>query len=168
MTFFSRKNTKFIFTVVLLLIIIFISSRGADNPVKGLVLTLASPFLKTFRIFSGGGAGFFDFLGSIGNLKSENEKLVKKNQELLAENVRLEDISEENKQLRKELDLLPRKKFDLEASFVIAQDPREAGAVSFLTKEAGRVFWKECRSLSPMEFWWEKFRKFFPQWPKRF
>lgn len=131
---FSKKTWKFFFTIILLLAVIFISSRGADNPVKGFVLTLASPFLKTFRIFSGGTAGFLDFLGSIGNLKTENENLVRENMELLAENVRLKDIDAQNQELRRELDLLPRRKFELEASFVIAQDPREPGSSILIDK----------------------------------
>jgi rod shape-determining protein MreC len=124
---FLKKTWKFIFTVALLVAVIFISSRGADNPVKGFMLVITSPFFKTFRIFSGGVAGFFDFLGSIGDLKRENEELTKQNQELLAENVRLEDAEKENEILRREVNLAPRGKYDLEASFIIAQDPESQG-----------------------------------------
>ncbi|MDI6778302.1 MAG: rod shape-determining protein MreC [Patescibacteria group bacterium] len=127
MTFLSRKNKKFLFVVILLIVVVFVSSRGADNPVKGVLLTIASPFLKTFRIFSGGVAGLFDFLGSIGNLKNENEKLTKENQKLLSENTRLKEIEKENEILREETKLAPKEKFDLEASFIIAQDPEGQG-----------------------------------------
>lgn len=134
MKFFSRKNTKFIFTVVLLLAVVFLSSRGGDNPVKGATLWLASPFMKTFRIFSGGIQGFFHFLGSIGDLKDENEKLVKENQALSAEIARLKDTAEENKVLRSEMGLVPKSKYDLEASFVIGQDALGSGSSIFIDK----------------------------------
>jgi rod shape-determining protein MreC len=127
MHFFSRKNIKFLSIVFILLILIFVSLRGADNSFKGFVLGASSPFLKTFRIFSGGTADFFIFLGTIGDLKNENEKLIQENQGLLAENARIKDIEKENGVLRKEFRLAPKNKFDLEASFVIAQDPQGLG-----------------------------------------
>lgn len=138
MTFFSRKNLKFFSIVIALSLVIIISLRGADNPVKGLVLRISSPFLKTFRIFSSGTAGFIDFLGSIGDLKKENENLLKKNQELLAENTRLSDMEHENQVLREELNLAPRKEFDLEAAFVIAQDPQGLGNFVLIDKGADK------------------------------
>lgn len=134
MAFVSKKNGKFIGIIVVLLIIIFIVSRGADNPVKGFVLRITGPFLKTFRIFSGGTEGIFHFLGSIGNLKTENENLLEKNQELAAKNAQLLDAENENKILREQLDLAPRKKYNLAAGFVIAQDPQGLGNFLFIDK----------------------------------
>ncbi len=133
-SFISKKNTKIILTIVMLVVIIFVSARGGSNPVKGAVLGVSSPFLKTFRVFSGGAAGFFGFLGSIGDLKEENENLIKENQEIMAENIRLKDVKKENEKLRSELDLLPREKYDLEASFIIAQDQRNPGSRMIIDK----------------------------------
>ncbi len=134
MKFFSRKNIKFLLIVFVLLILIFAGLRGADSPFKGFVLSASSPFLKTFRIFSGATADFFNFLRSIGELKDENEKLIQKNQELLAENTRLKDTEKENEVLRKEFGLAPKNKFDFEASFVIAQDPQGLGNYIIIDK----------------------------------
>jgi rod shape-determining protein MreC len=134
MTFFSRKNIKYLSIVGILIVVVFVSFRGADNPVKGAILSVSSPFLKTFRIFSGGVSGIFEFLGSIGDLKSENEKLVGENQSLLAQNNRFKDAEKENQALRKELDLAPRADFDLEASFVTAQDPQGLGNYFLIDK----------------------------------
>lgn len=134
MPFFSRKNLKYFSIVGVLIIVIFASLRSANNPVKGAILTVSSPFLKTFRIFSGGVSGFFEFMGSIGDLKSENEKLVGENQSLLAQNNQLKDAERENQTLRQQLDLAPRNKFDLEASFIIAQDPQGLGNYFLIDK----------------------------------
>ena len=61
-------------------------------------------------------------------IKIDNaEKLIAENQGLIAENNRIKDAEKENQSLRKELNLAPRSKFDLEASFVIAQDPQGLG-----------------------------------------
>jgi rod shape-determining protein MreC len=130
----SQKNIKYLVIVFVLLIVIFASLRAESNPVKGAILTVSSPFLKTFRIFSGGVSGFFEFMGSIGDLKSENEKLLGENQSLLAQNNRLKDAEKENQFLRKELDLAPRSDFTLEASFVIAQDPQGLGNYFLIDK----------------------------------
>ena len=134
MAFFSRKNVKYLLVVFILLVVVFVSLRGAGSPVKGFILGISSPFLKTFRIFSGGIAGFFDFLGSIDELKNENEILIRENQELFSRNIQLEDMKKENDILRKELSLAPKAGFELEASFVIAQDPQGLGNYIFVDK----------------------------------
>lgn len=134
MGFLSKKNWKFIGAVAILLTIIFIGARGADNPAKGFFLRVSSPFLKTFRIFSGGTDGFFRFLGSIGDLKKENEKLILENKELLAKNALFKDTEKENETLRKELEIAPRNSYDLEAAFIIAQDPQGLGSYIIIDK----------------------------------
>jgi rod shape-determining protein MreC len=134
MGFISRKNLRFIFVVIILIVVLFISSRGADNPVKGVLLGASSPFLKTFRIFAGGFQGLFHFLGSIGDLKNENQDLMEKNKGLLAEGARLKDVEKENEALRKELGLIPKNRYELEASFIIAQDPQGLGNFFIIDK----------------------------------
>ncbi len=136
-SFFSR-NWKFVLTIVLLGVIIFISFPRGDKWTRGIAFWAVNPFMKTFRIFSGGVYGFFQFLGSIGDLKKENEKLIEENRRLEAEIARLKDTAEENKFLRKELDLLPRNKYELETSFVVGQEAFGAGSSILIDKGANR------------------------------
>jgi rod shape-determining protein MreC len=131
-----RKNLKYILIVAVLVVVIFASLHGADNPAKSILLGVSSPFLKTFRIFSGGVSGFFDFIGSIGDLKNENERLIGENQKLTADNNRLQDAGKENDILRRQLELAPRKDFDLEAVYIIGQDPQGLGNYFIVDKGA--------------------------------
>jgi rod shape-determining protein MreC len=63
-----------------------------------------------------------NFLSSIGQLKNENERLIKENREFLAEKSGLEEMGRENEILRRELKLLPKEKFNLEGGSVTSQD----------------------------------------------
>jgi rod shape-determining protein MreC len=138
MAFFLRKNIKFVFTIILLIIVIFISFRGADNPVRGTVFFLTSPILKIFHGFSEGFHGLFEFLGSIGNLKDDNENLIKKNLDLNAQIARLSDVGKENEELRKEIGLLPRNKYTLEAAEITAEDSLGASGVVLINAGENR------------------------------
>ncbi|MFA5871672.1 MAG: rod shape-determining protein MreC [Parcubacteria group bacterium] len=100
-----------------------------------MAISASSPFLRVLRNFSLGTRGFFGFLGSIGDLKQENEKLMQENNELLSKNAELANVGNENQLLRQQLDLAPRKDYDLEASFVIGQDPQ--GINNFILIDKG-------------------------------
>ncbi|MDD3487287.1 MAG: rod shape-determining protein MreC [Candidatus Moranbacteria bacterium] len=131
---FFQKNLKYSVIIIVIVAVIFISLRLPDNPVKSLVLSVSSPFLKTTHLFSGGVKGLTDFLGSIGDLKSENERLMEENQAFLAENNRLKDVEKENQDLRRQLDLAPCDDFNLEASYIIGQDPQGLGNYFLIDK----------------------------------
>ncbi len=135
---FTKKTWRLLFWVIVILCLIFLGARGMSNKFKGATLSVVQPFSKTFRIFSGGVSGFFRFLGSIGDLKEENERLIKENNRLLADNALLSDIESENRELRSELELAPRKKYNLEASFVTAQDPQGLGNYLIIDKGANK------------------------------
>ena len=75
-----------------------------------------------------------EFLGSISSLHAENEKLVKENNVLLFEIADLRQEKKENEVLREQLELIPKKKFNLESAYVIGQDPQKLGGWLLIDK----------------------------------
>lgn len=96
-------------------------------PVRLVFSTIALPFERVFSVIGFRAGGAQDFLGSIGELKQENERLTHENIRLMAENAKTSDIQKENEVLRSQLDLAPRKDFKLEAADVIGQDAHGSG-----------------------------------------
>ena len=125
--FTSTKLFKVIWIGGLFILLLAINPVGIANPVRGFVMELLFPFQKVAYSFSIGTEGVKDFIGSIGQLKKENEVLFKNNQDLLAENANLKDLQNENAMLRSQLDLLPRNKFDLASATIVSQDPNGLG-----------------------------------------
>lgn len=120
--FFHTKLFKVVTTLVISGFLVFINPYNFFNPVRSAFFFVFSPFQKvayglTFEI-----SEIKNFLSSIGQLKKENEKLIKENREFLAEKSKLEEVGRENEILRQELKLLPREKFNLEGASVISQD----------------------------------------------
>jgi rod shape-determining protein MreC len=125
--FFSTKLFKVLFVTLLLSVLIFANPYNAFIPFRSVLANVLMPFQKVFYSLSYGFGNTSDFLGSIGQLKNENEKLIKEKQELLANNAKLADVENENTILRQQLDILPRDKFDLLASNIVSQDPNGMG-----------------------------------------
>jgi len=132
--YFTSNIIKFLAVAVICFLLIFLSPRNLFDPVRGLFLEIAYPFQKTFYLLSRSVAGTGEFLGSIGDLKKENESLLKENNELSAEIAQLNDEKNENISLREQLKLAPKQKFNLEAAFVIGQDPQRLGSWVMIDK----------------------------------
>ena len=125
--FAKTKFFKVAILAALLVLLIFLNPYNFFSPFRGAANAIFLPFQKVFYSISVGAEGVGEFLGSIGQLKSENEKLLKENQELLAKNAMLDDMQSENTILRDQLNLLPRDKYDLVAATVVSQDPHGMG-----------------------------------------
>ncbi|EKE19618.1 MAG: hypothetical protein ACD_8C00133G0017 [uncultured bacterium] len=125
--FFSTKLFKVALTASLLAMLIFANPYNFFSPFRFVITSVILPFQKVFHTFSFGYANTVDFFGSIGQLKSENEKLIKEKQELIARNANLMDSENENRILREQVGLLPRGKYELIASNVVSQDPHGMG-----------------------------------------
>ena len=132
--FLTPKLIKLIATVLVCLLLVFLNPRNLMNPVRTFFWTLAYPFQKTFYILSAKAEDSFSLLASISNLKGENEKLLKENNDLVSELAQIKEEKKENETLRSQLGLIPREKYDLESSFVIGQDPQKLGSWLMIDK----------------------------------
>jgi rod shape-determining protein MreC len=123
--------TTKIFRVVLVLavcgLLIFFNPAKFFDPVRMIFLDIVSPFQKISYLASLKIENSREFIFSIGQLKKENEDLLRENQKLLAENSKLADTQRQNDILKEQLDLLPRNKYKLESAYVVGQDPNGSG-----------------------------------------
>lgn len=125
--FFSTKLFKVFFIALFLLLLIFANPYNFFSPFRGVVTAITLPFQKVAYSVSIGYVNVKDFLGSVGQLKDENKKLIAEKQELLAKNAKLSDVENENTILRQQLEILPREKYNLMAANIVSQDPHGMG-----------------------------------------
>lgn len=132
--FFTKKAYKFLAVVVISLGLIFLNPKGFFSPLRIFILKITYPFQKTFYLTSQSFSNSVRFIGSISEIKKENEDLLKENFSLRGKLAALEDQKRENELLRSQLSLIPKTNFDLEASFVIGQDPQGLGSWVIIDK----------------------------------
>lgn len=125
---FNSKFVKLIVSVAICLLLVFWNPGKILNPVRGFFLKIAYPFQKTTYILSKKTGDFFGLLSSISEFKIENEKLIRENNNLTAKLASLEDQKKENDNLRSQLGLAPRDKFNLLSALVIGQDLHSRGS----------------------------------------
>lgn len=97
------------------------------GPLRSGLKVFLVPFQKVFYSFSVDFQKTKEFLSSIGQLKRENEDLIREKEFLLAQNATLKEAANENKLLREQLNLLPLSQYELVGSFVVSQDPNGTG-----------------------------------------
>jgi len=110
---------RFIVLVGVLIIAIFVLSRGWFSPVQSGGMRLVSPFvLRTVEMFNGTKEALMSFL-RVGSLSRQVRLLENENRLYQAKIARLEGKEEENERLREQLKLLPMDKFKLLSADVI-------------------------------------------------
>ena len=107
--------------------LIFFNPVGILNPVRNIFLDILAPLKKITYTISTSIDGVREFIGSVGQLKAENRILRSENEALLAKQTMLADMKNENDDLRNQLSLLPKNKFNLRSASVISQDPNGMG-----------------------------------------
>lgn len=80
---------------------------------------------------------WFSVLASIGELKTENDRLIRENRDLLAENSSLSDVKNENASLRRDFGLAPRDRYDLLSAEVIGSDSLDQGKSLLINQGSG-------------------------------
>lgn len=132
--FFNKTFLRIVGVLLICVVIIFLNPKKLFQPVQRAALYVGYPFQKTFYFISEKVNGSLEFIGSISELKKENEHLIKENNTLIGEVTSLLDQEKENVLLREQLGLVPRDKFKLEASFVIGQNPQKLGSWILIDK----------------------------------
>jgi len=132
--YLTKNGVRVLLVLGICSALVFFNPRGLFNPVRNIFLEIAYPFQKTFYLAGRAIGSSADFLGSIGNLNSENKKLLKENNALAAEVAFLRDEKNENAVLREQLNLIPRDKFDLTGAFIISQDPQRLNSWIMIDK----------------------------------
>ena len=132
--YFLFKSAKLTLIMAILLALILWNPGNFLSPIRIFFLEIAYPFQKAFYLTGGKIRGTTDFLSSIGKLKEENKNLIKENNSLTAQISELKDQKNENENLRRQLDLAPRGKYQLEAAMVIGQDSLGSGSWLMIDK----------------------------------
>lgn len=119
----AKKKTGKFYIALFCAILIFVVFHGAKaKPFEGFVHFVTEPFSKFFSNTGRFANEKFGFAFSIGSLKNENKTLLEENLKLKTQIASLQDIKNENAQLREQLELAPRDSYDLKAGMIIGRD----------------------------------------------
>ncbi len=120
---FFEKTTKLavVFFVVFFITIIW-NPYSIFSGFRNVLFTITYPIQETLSISANKIFYFTETISHIGSLKKENEDLIIKNTYLTAENAKLKDALRENEILRKEIGLLPKKKFNTTTAYIIGKN----------------------------------------------
>ena len=129
-----KKTIQAILILGFCLFLIFLNPKNIFNPLFEFFFKLSLPLQKTFYVLSQGTGNTLIFWNSLNEVREENEKLIKENNALLVATADQKELQRENEELRKQLGLIPSKSFDLEASFVVGQNPQKLGSWILIDK----------------------------------
>lgn len=123
------RSTSFLFLGVLVVIgfLWWRQPRVLVRPVQVLGQTALKPLEQVTSAGAYSLKSFFSFFSSIRSLKEENTRLEKERLQLLGDNAHLRTLEDENNELRKSLDLLPRDKYTFLATEIISKDDSGQG-----------------------------------------
>ncbi|MFA6184258.1 MAG: rod shape-determining protein MreC [Parcubacteria group bacterium] len=132
--FTSQKIFKVIVICVLALGLIMWNPYNFSGGMRRFFLGITLPIQKIFSLGADKIHSFGEAISSIGKIKSENKHLFEENLKLRAENVNLADVMKENNDLRSQLNILPRDKFNLEATHIIGRDTYDSNSWILIDK----------------------------------
>lgn len=133
----KKKATRFYVALAIALILFLIFNKATQKPGEGLIHGTTKPIA---RFFSNTGRWFgqqYGFFSSIGTMKRDNELLIEENIKLKSQIALLNDIKNENMELKKQIELAPRDEYDLRAAMVIGRDL--SGATESMMIDIGKA-----------------------------
>lgn len=133
----ASKKFLFSFILAVILLLIFLHTKGFLVPVERFIYDITVPIQSAFKIISNKTIDFIKVISSIKTLNRDNHTLREENKRLLSVESQIAALKEENEALRKEFGLLPREKYTLEKAFVSSFDP--SGIIKAVTINKG---WK--------------------------
>ncbi|MFZ1655065.1 MAG: rod shape-determining protein MreC [Candidatus Moraniibacteriota bacterium] len=104
-SFFQRNITRALITAALVLAFVSFVPDPFLVPFRAVLAPVVAPFQGFFSWVAFETGDFFKIFSSVGNLKQQNEHLIRENQQLAHEASRLPEILEENRLLREALQL---------------------------------------------------------------
>jgi rod shape-determining protein MreC len=105
------------------------------TPLQAVSHTVLGPFQSLGSAVGYSFRSQFLFFASLQDVKQENSHLHKENLRLLAENAAQKQAANENEELRRNVELLPKEKYEFLAATVIGRDP--AGLTNTFTLDKG-------------------------------
>lgn len=130
------KKNYFLLAVlgIAFIFVIFLARDKNEKPLEGFVHTITKPFALFFSASGSYLGEKISFFSSIGNLKRENERILKENSEIKVQIAQLRDVEAENNKLREELELAPKDKYDLEAALIVGKDLKKKEDIVYINK----------------------------------
>jgi rod shape-determining protein MreC len=134
-----RKYIRNNYLLVLIIVafffsVAFLARKSNSKPLENIASIFSRPFAGFFSASGYFFADKIDFFRSIGNLKQQNETLFDENLRLKSQLAKQKDIEAENEQLRNQIKLNPREKYNLEAAMIISKEIADQSDLFFIDK----------------------------------
>lgn len=150
MNFFKLPNFKF-FIIVILLIVFFIilNLTNFSKNINNFLYLVSAPIQKIFWGAGDSVSDFFKTTSDIRELQEANRNFELKVQRLNAEITRLRNLKQENRILRRALDISPKREFEIAFASIISKDILEDSVLINLGMEDGIS--KDMPVISPQK-----------------
>ena len=150
MNFFKLPNFKF-FIIVILLIVFFIilNLTNFSKNINNFLYLVSAPIQKIFWGAGDSVSDFFKTTSDIRELQEANRNFELKVQRLNAEITRLRNLKQENRILRRALDISPKREFEIAFASIVSKDILEDSILINLGMEDGIS--KDMPVISPQK-----------------
>lgn len=130
--FSARIHLLVIF--VILIAIIVLNILGIFRPIRMVVAYVFSPIERMFSIVGGGIGNLFGVASDVKSLVKENQELKDKNEKLLVENAKVQELERKNDILREQLAYVKMSPYNLIPAFIIAADPNNLSQIHTINR----------------------------------